>query len=87
MNPPPLSRLTSDPSPTSSTPAKSQSTASPASPAQPVRASPRLLRQAEKGTPRTSKLGQEVFSASAEVEDRDDGDGDKGEKMEVDDEA
>lgn len=92
MNPSPLSRLKSDPSPTSSsTPSQpSQSTPSPATPSQPSRASPRLRPNVERGTPRSSRLGQEVFSATAAAEEEDggeEGEQDELEKMQVDNET
>ena len=99
MNPSPLSRLESDHAPTSSstsssTPVRpSQSINSPATPSQPSRASPMLRRPlGEKNTPRSSRLAQEVFSASVDADEDNGNDSPEGEdveeaeRMEVDDE-
>jgi len=83
MNPAPISRLKDQPTialPAPSTPASTRDAPSPATPSHLSRASPKPRRPlGEKGTPRASRLGQEVFSASAgDGEQEDDG------KMDVD---
>lgn len=71
MNPAPLSRLneaTSD-SPVTSTP-RDVTPTTPATPSQLSRPTPKPRRTlGEKSTPRSSKLAQEVYSASAEEAD------------------
>ncbi|CAD6588928.1 MAG: hypothetical protein TREMPRED_005203, partial [Tremellales sp. Tagirdzhanova-0007] len=90
-NPSPLSRFKSDPSvPSAANPEpSSQLTPSPLSPSQTLpRASSRPRRPAgERGTPRVSKLGREVFSASTDAEADEEGEADGGGNMEIDEEA
>ena len=89
MNPPPLSRL-EDPSNQPHAPPQRSIQVDPAAPVTPPhlpRASPRPRRQpGERATPRSSRLGQEVFSASNEEEEHDQRGDDEGETMDVDDE-
>ncbi|RSH95655.1 hypothetical protein EHS25_000747 [Saitozyma podzolica] len=92
LNPPPISRLSKSELQSSTAPAPGPTTSSsqplPSSPITPSAhlrssASPRPRRHVgERGTPRSSRLGQEVFSASSE----DDTEEDQGDKMDVDDE-
>jgi hypothetical protein len=81
MNPSPLSKLKEGSVSTaaSSTPIKELPT--PVTPSHLARSSPRPRRTlAERGTPRSSRLGQQVFSA----EDDDKEDGDASDKMDLD---
>lgn len=83
MNPSPISRMKEQPSvalPAPSTPTPTREAPSPVTPSHLSRPSPKPRRTlGEKATPRTSKLGKEVFSASAaDEEEEDDG------KMDVD---
>lgn len=84
MNPSPLSKLKDAPhaqSPPTPLPAPPREAAAPVTPSHLTRNSPRPRRNlAERGTPRSSRLGQEVFSAEDE--------GDEGrseDQMDVDD--
>ncbi|ORY32080.1 hypothetical protein BCR39DRAFT_524090 [Naematelia encephala] len=85
MNPPPLSRLKAEP-PQAAPPQTPSSSSNPSPvPASPLsRASPRPRRQlGERGTPRSSRLGQEVFSASSAADDEE-SDEEVGDKMDID---
>lgn len=85
MNPAPLSKLRSDPT-ANATPQQPQLMPSPQTPSHLPRAAPssRPRRQlGDRATPRSSKLGKEVFSASEENSDEDSVDAGR---MDVDDE-
>lgn len=83
MNPSPLSKLKDAPAaPSTPTPSGPKESLPPVTPAHLTRNSPRPRRNlAERGTPRSSRLGQEVFSA----EDEDKEDEGSGDTMDVDD--
>lgn len=86
----PLSRFKSDPSASSAADQAPslQLTPSPVSPSQTLpRASSRSRRGAgERGAPRVSKLGQEVFLASTNEQEDEEGEPNSGGNMEVDEE-